>query len=185
MSIGRTSNPTSNYTICTSSTRPASPSTGIMIYETDTGFVLVYDGSSWENISPIIPHTEAQSFVPGGTRTTTSSSYANWTASDSGASLTITKYRADTKLVIEAANTRHYNSAIALSTIGARVDGVDYDLITADPQASTEASGTGWNVVTGLAAGNYTVQLRVKRNTGTYTYGDGNSRVSLKATETF
>ena len=33
--------------VCTSSTRPASPFEGQMIYETDTDKVLVYNGSAW------------------------------------------------------------------------------------------------------------------------------------------
>lgn len=33
--------------VCTSSTRPASPFEGQVIYETDTDKVLVYDGSAW------------------------------------------------------------------------------------------------------------------------------------------
>jgi hypothetical protein len=34
--------------VCTSSTRPTSPSEGMMIYETDTDKHLVYDGSAWQ-----------------------------------------------------------------------------------------------------------------------------------------
>jgi hypothetical protein len=36
------------FTICTSSTRPASPWSGQPIFETDTGLSLVWDGDSWE-----------------------------------------------------------------------------------------------------------------------------------------
>lgn len=36
------------YTICTSSTRPASPVDGSMIYETDKNRVRVYNGSGWD-----------------------------------------------------------------------------------------------------------------------------------------
>lgn len=35
------------HTICTSSTRPSSPVTGRLIFETDTSKHLVYDGSAW------------------------------------------------------------------------------------------------------------------------------------------
>jgi hypothetical protein len=37
--------------VCTSSTRPASPVQGMLIYETDTTFVRVYKGSSWVDTS--------------------------------------------------------------------------------------------------------------------------------------
>ena len=36
------------FTICTSATRPASPWTGQVIYETDTGLSFVWDGSAWQ-----------------------------------------------------------------------------------------------------------------------------------------
>jgi hypothetical protein len=41
--------------VCTSSTRPASPYTGMTIYETDTNKMLVWNGSAW-----VIPNSPAQ-----------------------------------------------------------------------------------------------------------------------------
>lgn len=38
---------------CTSSTRPASPSEGMTIYETDTDLTRQYDGSAWEVVTHI------------------------------------------------------------------------------------------------------------------------------------
>lgn len=35
------------HIVCTSATRPASPDTGTMIYETDTSRLLTYSGSAW------------------------------------------------------------------------------------------------------------------------------------------
>lgn len=40
-------------TICTSSTRPASPLTGAQIYETDTGGLQVWTGSAWVRINKV------------------------------------------------------------------------------------------------------------------------------------
>ncbi|WP_328494097.1 hypothetical protein OHS59_16180 [Streptomyces sp. NBC_00414] len=37
----------SNFRVCTSSTRPSSPFTGLSIFETNTGAAYVWDGSSW------------------------------------------------------------------------------------------------------------------------------------------
>lgn len=37
--------------VCTSSTRPASPFTGQVIYETDTGYLRVWDGAAWDYLS--------------------------------------------------------------------------------------------------------------------------------------
>jgi len=36
--------------VCTSSNRPANPYDGMMIYETDTNVLAVYDGSSWKTV---------------------------------------------------------------------------------------------------------------------------------------
>lgn len=38
--------------VCTSTTRPASPYEGMVIYETDTDLVLAWNGSSWATIGP-------------------------------------------------------------------------------------------------------------------------------------
>jgi len=37
--------------VCTSTTRPTSPYTGMTIYETDTGYLRVWDGSAWDYLS--------------------------------------------------------------------------------------------------------------------------------------
>jgi hypothetical protein len=37
--------------VCTSTTRPGTPYTGQIIYETDTGYLRVWDGSAWDYLS--------------------------------------------------------------------------------------------------------------------------------------
>ncbi len=39
-----------NYTICTSGTRPSTPYTGQMIYQTDTKDFYIYDGAAWVSV---------------------------------------------------------------------------------------------------------------------------------------
>lgn len=39
------------WTVCTAGTRPASPSEGDGIYETDTDRFLIYDGSAWQRVA--------------------------------------------------------------------------------------------------------------------------------------
>lgn len=39
--------------VCTSTTRPASPFTGQLIYETDTLLIMAYNGTSWVSAGPI------------------------------------------------------------------------------------------------------------------------------------
>ena len=36
--------------VCTSSIRPASPFDGMVVYETDTNVVSVYDGAAWATV---------------------------------------------------------------------------------------------------------------------------------------
>ena len=44
------------HIVCTSLTRPSGPSAGTMIYETDTKFIVVFDGTNWiEMMSPRSP----------------------------------------------------------------------------------------------------------------------------------
>lgn len=42
---------------CTSSTRPGTPTAGMVIYETDTERVLKYNGTAWENAVKIVQDT--------------------------------------------------------------------------------------------------------------------------------
>ena len=46
--------------VCTSTTRPASPYTGQVIFETDTNRMLVWNTTAW-----VIPNTTAQTTAPG------------------------------------------------------------------------------------------------------------------------
>ena len=51
MSISRTGS--WNYFICTSSTHPANPVAGTLIFETDTNALQLYSGSAWVQVGPI------------------------------------------------------------------------------------------------------------------------------------
>ena len=51
MTVDRSNTIPTNYTICTSATRPAAPLVGRMIYEADTRTFFIYDGSAWQTIS--------------------------------------------------------------------------------------------------------------------------------------
>lgn len=167
----------------TSGTRPSSPVEGQPIYETDTDARLFYDGSAWKRTSDWIPHSSGLWFTPGGARTTASTSYINWATDTS--SFSLTKYRADTSLQLFVSNTRFFHSgAGATNRFALLINGTDYEVVNANPGAATEAGASGERLVTGIAAGVYTVQLRVMTSGATFTYGDGGSRVSIRVTET-
>jgi hypothetical protein len=51
--------------VCTSTTRPGSPYTGQIIYETDTGYLRVWDGAAWDYFLP------KQDGIPGAWTTFT------------------------------------------------------------------------------------------------------------------
>lgn len=59
--------------VVTSSTRPASPFTGQLIYETDTARVLSYNGSAWVGVGSLVPIVPTSVTVSGGTGTFNSS----------------------------------------------------------------------------------------------------------------
>ncbi len=52
MTIERSGTIPTNYTICTSTTRPAAPLVGRMIYETDTKLFYGFNGSTWDLVEP-------------------------------------------------------------------------------------------------------------------------------------
>lgn len=66
------------YQICTSGTRPGSPSEGWIIYETDTDAVYVYSGSDWVQIGPIT--SGYTTFTPTWKHDTTSVTVGNGSA---------------------------------------------------------------------------------------------------------
>lgn len=49
------SNANIGHLICTSASRPAGPDTGSMIYETDTSKLLVWNGTTWNDVYPSSP----------------------------------------------------------------------------------------------------------------------------------
>lgn len=83
MGIDRTGS--NSYVICTSSTRPAAPVAGTMIYETDTTYLQVYDGSNWRVRAPIT----AKVRWTGGAAAITSATFADLPTIGSGVDVTV------------------------------------------------------------------------------------------------
>ena len=89
--------------VCTSSTRPASPYDGQMIYETDTDKVLVYNGSAWKEVPSAATSGAYLQTVVGTTTTQVISTSTTFV--DTTLSATITpKYASSTILVTVSQN---------------------------------------------------------------------------------
>ena len=73
--------------VCTSSNRPASPFDGMVVYETDTNVVSVYDGAAWATVGPAAAGKFIQ-VIYGSTQTVTSTS--STTYADTTLTATIT-----------------------------------------------------------------------------------------------
>jgi hypothetical protein len=122
--------------VCTSTTRPANPFDGMMIYETDTNLVRIWNGTAWKTLS-YSDYTSGSVIQVVSTTKTDAYSLATtntWTAI-TGFEVTITPTSASSKVLITASisyggTTNIYGAArlvrgataIALGdTVGSRV----------------------------------------------------------------
>jgi hypothetical protein len=73
----------------------------------------------------------------------------------------------ETDLMVAVSLSAFYNASQSRGTIGAQVGGADYDLCLFHPAAnSVRVYTSGRAIITGLAAGSYTAQLRGKSTGG-------------------
>lgn len=154
--------------VCTSSTRPASPFEGQVIYETDTDKVLVYDGTNW------LPPKNTAWGVVGRAQKTTETSITTTTADVSGLTATWTAY-----------SDRVYKMSFhAIGYVGAAdiyinvfiTDGsnsIKSYIRGGNAQTSGRFSVTGFIYETGLS-GSTTRKIRVDTSSSTATF-DGAS----------
>lgn len=85
--------------VCTSTTRPASPFEGQVIYETDTDMVAVYNGSAWRYIAATTPTNGAVlQTVYGDTSTQTTNNTS--TLADTNLTATITPKSSSSKILV-------------------------------------------------------------------------------------
>ena len=169
--------------VCTSGTRPSSPVEGMTIFETDTDAFLFYDGAAWKRTGHHVAHQDIAFVAAGGARSITSTAYTDW-PTDVVQIASFVKYRADTILVVEAAVTNVWSDAAANYGIGIRVNAVDYDCANISVANSVGNYHTsGWNKITGLAAGTYTCVFRHKISASTMR-ADAQTRILLKVAET-
>lgn len=87
--------------VVTSSTRPNSPSDGLMIYETDTDRIAVYDGSSWVYKTPnVFPKTGMVLNVASTTKTDTQVFNTTTFTDITGLSVSITPSASSSKILV-------------------------------------------------------------------------------------
>lgn len=86
--------------VCTSSTRPATPYEGQMIYETDTDMVAIYNGSAWRYIAATTV-TSGSVLQVQSTRVTAQPTTSTNSMTDiSGMSVTITPKSTSSKILV-------------------------------------------------------------------------------------
>lgn len=150
--------------VCTSSTRPASPFTGQVIYETDTGYLRVWDGAAWDYFSP------KQDTIPGAYTTFT----PTWTNVTTTTATQNFKYSQINKMV-------HVYGRFTLGSSSAITGSIRMNLpVTA---SNTDFSGVaqmgdnGINLYPGIleAISTTVVQINVVRSDGTYSTGPATS----------
>lgn len=152
--------------VCTSSNRPANPYDGMMIYETDTKTVLVWNNAAWVCLTP-------KGATINTNQSSTNTSYVD--LATAGPSVTINT--GTTALV--TVSSVGYNSASAGNTakIGVAVSGAT-TLSASDnfcAQTSFWTSNAGVTiassfVLTGLTAGSNTFKMQYKTDGGTINY---------------
>lgn len=87
--------------VCTSTTRPSAPYEGMMIYETDTDMVAVYNGTAWRYISATTPTNGTVLQVQSTTVTSVVTiSGSSTPANITGMSVSITPKSSSSKVLI-------------------------------------------------------------------------------------
>ena len=116
--------------VCTSTTRPASPYVGQMIYETDTGAILVWKGSSWSGVSKM---RNVATFTTSGT----------WTV-PAGVTYAVAHIRGGGGAMSQSGATSGGNSSVAFASGTVTANGGQFvNLWPAAPGGSSGAANSG------------------------------------------
>jgi hypothetical protein len=165
-----------------------SPVEGMLTYLSDSDTLWHYSGTAWVPANALAnPVGVSAAAVSSGTDTTTSDTYANMAGTGALTSVSITKLGTGTRIRVAMSVTFSSSVGGLGGQFGVLVNGVDTDvckLSNSVPAASTHLPASGWNYISGLAAGTYTVQGRWHRTaaTGTLTR-DGNDWLAIEAQE--
>lgn len=123
--------------------------------------------------------------VTAGTDTTVSATYVNLAGTGSTTSFSFTKVLASTNLLVELHAGFQATTNSAIARFGVLVNAVDNDCAQNIQVAGSYNQCTGFAIISGLAAGTYTIQGRWRRvgGTGTCTR-DTNCWLAIAAAET-
>ena len=131
--------------VCTSTTRPSAPYEGMMIYETDTDMVALWNGSAWRYIAASTPTNGTVLQVVSAT-TSTELSSSTQSYADTGLSASITPKSSSSKVLVIVNQNGVYKSGAFVS------NGVQLKLF----RNSTEINFFGFVVCyTGTSIENY------------------------------
>jgi len=147
-----------------------SPTAGQLSYRSDQDAIELYDGTNWVLLNPADVFTNGAA-MSSGTDTTTSATYVNMGGTGSTTSVVATKKSAGTRLLVEIAMSFFVTVNDTTTRFGVNVNSVDYDIFRL---AGTVSSGvhvfiSGFQYISGLSAGSYTIQGRWRRDAGTGT----------------
>lgn len=108
----------------------------------------------------------AQALGAGSSETTTSASFVNCAGTGAITSFSWTKRATNTAAIIGIAASFFPATANAGVRFGLLINGTDYELAGGAPGTSVPLDCVGFDVVTGIPAGIYTVQARWRRFNG-------------------
>lgn len=142
-------------TTCTSGTRPASPGSGQIIYETDTGFTNIYSGSRWRRISDT--EIGSQTATANPTLGVAMSTIATVIATTLGGPL-----RIPASVLLNNGNSgadKRANIQLMLDGVAQTPSFADIDVRLISGQNSIASFAFTWEL-TGVAAGSHTFLLQ-------------------------
>lgn len=171
--------------ICTSTTRPATANSyeGQLVYEIDTNYLSIFDGSNWITYAPQVPHSAASGLLqPATTRSTASTTNVDFPGTDLLKIDNFVKYRTDTRLLVTI-NGSIFSSLSSTAMFAVRVNAIDYDIgMVTVTATSSQYPYSVTNIINVPTAGTYTIQARWRVTSGTWSVNEF-SRQSLVVTE--
>lgn len=181
--------------VCTSTTRPASPPEGMVIYETDTDRLLVYTSSAtgwvppWNKPWGVVPATSGGTGGYGYHRNTSNQSITATSSPGTdltGATVTFTAYANRLYRITGMADMTN-GASLSIGSLNVVIDG---SAAGANTIATLAAVAGGVqdrmavvNQITTLSAGSHTIKLAAWTSSGTLTIGGSASAPTIFCVE--